>query len=170
MIRMCLIAALVAASLAAGAEPKAPEWTNDKLIAHVLNAAEKLDAEYAQEKPGSSGDLDAWRELDYYASKLRTRLFVRSRDKTLSAQKMADLQWLARESEERGYRSRFREGAAQQFKELKTMLAEIKEQLKTSAELPRGAAFQLKSIATEGGMRPMQVTWKPPKGEEVDED
>ena len=170
MVRMCLIAALVAVPLAAGAEPKAPAWTNDRLIAQILTVAEKLEAEYAKEKPGSSGDLDTWREVDYYASKLRTRLFVRSRDKQLSAQKMADLQWLARESEERSYRTRIREAAAQNIKELKVMLAEIKDQLKSNAEIPRGPAFQLKSLATEGGMRPMQAVWHPPGGDIDGED
>ena len=170
MFRMCLFAALVAVSFAAGAEPKAPAWTNDRLISQILTVAEKLQAEYAKEKQGSSGDLETWRELDYYAGKLRTHLFVRSRDKQLSAQKMADLQWLARESEERSYRTRIRETAAQNFKELKVMLAEIKEQLKTSAEIPRGPAFQLKSLATEGEMRPMQVTWHPPGGDIDGED
>lgn len=169
MVRMCLIAVLFAVPLAAGAEPKAPAWTNDRLIEHVQSLAEKLQSEYAAEKEKDAGDLETWNKLEYYADKLRDRVFVRSRDKKLSAQKSADLQWLARESEIRAYNMRSREAAARQFKELKTLLGEIKEQLKTNEELPRGAAFQLKALIAEEHMRPMQLKWTPPKGEEVDE-
>src|SRR5438128_2355527 len=90
----------------------ATEWTNDQLLARVLTLAEKLQSEYAAEKEKNAGDLETWNKLEYYADKLRNRVFVRSRDKKLSAQKSADLQWLARESEIRAYNMRSRETAA----------------------------------------------------------
>ncbi len=152
------------------AEEKAPRaWTHDRLIAHIQSVAEKLQSEYVAEKEKDAGDLDMWNQLEYYANKLRDRLFVKSREATLSSQKSRDLKWLARESEIRAYNMRSREAAAKQLKELKVLLAEIKEQLKTNDELPRGAAFQLKALAAEERMRPMQLMWTPPKGEEVDE-
>lgn len=160
-----LIVAGLSSSIAFGAdENAAKKWPTERVVAHIRTVAEKLEAEYAKEakeKKEREGDSDIWRELDYYAGVLRNRLFALAGEKTIGAEKARDLKWLAREAECRSYHTRQRETAAKYFGELKVMLMEIKAQIATREELPRGHAFQLKPIASEERMRAMQMKWEP---------